>query len=353
MASIKDVAQRAGVSIATVSRVMNNSQNVRSDLSEKVIKAAKELDYTANVVAQSLRCARTHQIAVIIPSLSRTFFTGVLDGINAVAGEDGYRILLAETHDDIVEEIAWVNDFVARNVDGIILASSAYGKDENTRKYLESLGTLESKGRWIPVVSLEYSLPATDVSSVIVNTEQAAFEAVDYLIHKNGREKIVYISLPREHYLGKLRYAGYKRALREAKLPLRKNYVLEGDYSTYSGYRLTNQMIDEGLDFDGIFCANDQMAVGAILACNERNLRIPEDVSVMGNDDVFAASLVRPSLSSIHVPQFHLGQSAMKLMQELQESEDRRARTVTLSTRIVERNSTNKDYIDDIRTVVW
>lgn len=354
MSNIKEVARKAGVSISTVSRVMNNSKRVSPELAEKVREAAFALGYSANSAAQSLRGVQSKRIAVIITSLSRTFFTSVLEGINRVADDCGYTILLAETHDSLAKEIELVNGFVAQWVDGIILASSAYGRDRATLDYISSLSRLEKKGRRVPVVTLEFAFENTDLDAVVIDSEKAAYDAVSYLIQRVNRRNIVHISLPSMHYLGQQRAAGYQRALQDAGLPARSDYIVQGDYSTFSGYRIVKLLIQTGKYFDAIFCANDQMAVGAILACNECGISVPDQVAIVGNDDIFTASLVRPSLTSIQVPRYELGMSAMLMLQGmLEDDHPHKRRIITLETKFVERGSTLKDYQEDLKHVVW
>lgn len=353
MASIKDVAMKAGVSISTVSRVMNNTKKVSPDLARKVMEAVEELEYSANLTAQSLRSTKSRQIAVIVTSFSRPFFTGVLEGINYVASKYGYTVLLAETHDSLQKEMELVAEFKARFVDGIILASSAYGKDMNTLQYIQSLECLEKKGDRIPVVTLEYAFRDTNISAVVVDNEKSAYNAVTYIIRELNRKSIIHISLPKQHYLGQQRLKGYKAALKEAKLPVRKKRIHEGDYSTYSGYMITNNLIQSGEKFDGIFCANDQMAVGAILACNENGISVPDDVAIVGNDDIFVASLVRPSLTSIRVPQYELGKESMEVLLEQIENPECPRQIRILNTEIVKRGSTVKDYQNNLKKLIW
>lgn len=353
MPGIKDVALRAGVSISTVSRVMNNSKIVSPELEKKVRTAAEEVGYSVNLAAHSLRSIRSRTIAVIVTSFSRPFFTGILEGINAIAAQTGYMVLLAETHDSLQDELKLVHEFVSRCVDGIILASSAYGRDKRTRDYIRSLEKLEKRGVSIPLVTLEYAFQNTKLSAVVVDNEKSAYSAVTYLIRELGRKRIIHISLPPQHVLGQQRVRGYKKALREAGIPVQKRYIREGDYSTYSGYRITRELIQSGEKFDAIFCANDQMAVGAVLACNENAVSIPDEVAVVGNDDIFVASLVRPSLTSIRVPQYDLGTSSMKILLKLIEEDDCEPQIVTLDTQIVKRGTTEKDYRNNLKNLVW
>ena len=353
MASIKDVALKAGVSISTVSRVMNNSKNVSPELAQKVQNAVEELEYSANLAAHSLRSIRSRLIAVVVTSFSRPFFTGILEGINAAAAENGYTILLAETHDSLPDEIKIVNEFESRCVDGIILASSAYGKDQRTLKYIQSLERLQKKGMPIPMVTLEYAFENTDISAVVVDNVKSSYDAVTYLLRDLGRRNVLHISLPKQHFLGQQRVEGYKKALRDFGIPVRKKYIREGDYYTYSGYHIMNEMLQAGEKIDAVFCANDQMAVGAVLACNENSVSIPDEIAIVGNDDIFAASLVRPSLTSIRVPRYDIGTAAMSVLLEAIEEGIPKRQIVTLPTQIVKRGTTVKDYQNDLKNLIW
>ena len=357
MADIKEVAKRAGVSISTVSRVINNSKNVSSELSVKVERAIEDLGYSTNHIARSLKCSRTNNIAVIITSVARTFFTPVLEGIHKEADKRGYFVVIAETHDSFEKEEQLVKLFASQWFDGIILASSAYGDDARKRKYIKSLRTLDKKDIRIPVVTLEFAFENSDVDAVVINHEKAAYEAVSYLIKKVQKKQIIHVSLPPEHRMGQQRISGYRRALEDHGLTVREGDIIEGDYTTYSGYKAVRGAIEAGRRFDGIFCANDQMAVGALKACEEFGISVPEQAAVMGNDDVFAASIVTPSLSSIYVPKFELGATAMKRLEELMDASVAgrmvKSKIITLDTKIVERESTCKGAKNSLKYLEW
>jgi len=343
MATIKDVAKLAGVSISTVSRVTNGSKAVSPLLKVKVEKAIEELNYSPNSLARSLKDTTTKVIAVIITTISRTFFTSVLEGIHKVASKKGYSVIIAETYDSIETEMRLVKTFVDQWVDGIILASSAYDTDKKTLKYINSLHALSKKDVPIPVVTLEFPLDNKHVDAVIIDHERAAFEAVNHLI-KSGRREVVHVSIPKNHYMGKKRIEGYCRAMKEAGLPVTEDSIWPGNYTTYSGFEAAEKMILRGKSFDAVFCANDQMAVGVMKACIDHGLRIPEDVAVMGNDDIFPASIVSPSLSSIHVPKVDMGAIATtQLLDQIESGEMRKRRLVTaLDFKIIARESTTK-----------
>lgn len=356
--NIKEVANRAGVSISTVSRVINDSKNVSPLLKVKVEKAIAETGYSANTIARGLKISKTNNIAVIVTAISRTFFTDILEGINKEAEDKGYSIVIAETHDSIEKEMQLVDFFASQWVDGIILASSAYGNDMKVRRYVDNLDKLNKKGQRIPVITLEFPLNNKKIDAVTIDNEQAAYEAVSYLIKQINCKDILHICIPFEHYLGQKRMEGYKRALEENGIPFRMDHVMEGDYTSYSGYKVMKRLAEEKKHFDGIFCDNDQMAVGVIKACEELGIRIPEDVAVMGNDDVFVASVVSPSLSSIHVPKYEMGALAMKRMDELIRSiesgeECSKRKVMVLKHEIIERESTVRANRKSLKNLAW
>ncbi len=354
MADIRDVARQAGVSISTVSRVMNGSKAVSDELRTKVEQAITDLSYRANSVAQGLKVSKTNKIAMIITAVSRTFFTTVIEGASEEAERLGYSLLIAETHDKLDREMEIVESFVSQWVDGIILASSAYGHDAKTLQYVQRLEALEKKGNRIPVITLEYALDSPSIDAVVVDYEKSACDATKYLL-KLGRRKIAHISLPKNHRIGSMRIAGFKRAHEEFGVPYDATHILEGDYTTYSGYRVTRQLLLERHDIDAIFCANDQMAVGAIKACEEQRVSVPGKIAIVGNDDIFPASIVSPSLTSINVPKYEIGAVAVRRMHELLEQGNARnaRQIITLSTNLEERESTNKNAQWNLRLLDW
>lgn len=354
IATIKDVARQAGVSISTVSRVLNNTQSVSPELAEKVTSAVEQLGYCANAAARGLRVTQTNRIAIILTSLSRAFFTSVLEGIHQEASQLGYSLLITETHDNIQEEIRAVDLFASQWVDGIILASSAYGTDKATLDHIARLDRLFKKDTRIPVVTLEFPLNNPHVGAVVIDHEQAAYEAVRYLIRGLGRRHVVHISHPAWHYIGQKRILGYQRAMENAGFSLDECVVLEGDYSTYSGHSLTQQMLRRHTPCDAVFCANDQIAVGALKACEEAGVSVPEQIAIVGIDDIFTASVVSPSLTTVHVPKHEMGASAMRLLYDMMEENDTdRRKIIKLDYELIERETTRKGAKNSLRFLEW
>jgi len=311
-----------------------------------------ELNYHANSMARSLKVSRTNRVAVIITAISRTFFSPIIEGINAQASKYGYSVLIAETHDSVQQEMQLVEFFASQWVDGIILASSV-NDDEQAAEYIRKLGSLHKKDIPIPVVTLEFPLNSNRVDAVSINYEKAAFDAVSTLV-RQGRKQIAHVSHPAGNRIGDQRIQGYRRALRNAGLSLSDEYIVEANYTTYSGYVAMKQLFAKSLPFDAVYCANDQTAVGAMKACEEAGAAIPDAIAIMGNDDVFAASIVSPTLSSISVPKTEMGAQAMEILHERIVNGKPKMRTnIVLDYEIIERESTKKGVRNSLRFLQW
>lgn len=355
MANIKDVARRAGVSISTVSRVLNSTKPVSPDLQKKVMDAVHELDYSANIFAKGLKGSNSGIIAVVLTAISRTFFTSVLEGIHEVAEMNGYSILITETYDDCKREMRLMSELASQWVDGIILASSAHSCDKETAQYIQNLHMLDKKGHVIPVVSLEFPLDNPHIDAVVIDSEQAAYDATAKLIEECGREKLIHISLPREHYLGRKRIQGFTRALSDYGLPVEESSIVQGNYSPESGFHAMEKVLAKGQKVDGVFCANDDMAIGVLKSCANHGIVIPGQIAVIGNDDIFSASIISPSLSSIHVPKTEMGRAAAaKLMARIQEGRYPEKRDViSLQYSLIDRQTTVREKTMDYKTWNW
>lgn len=345
--NIKDVARKAGVSISTVSRVMNSSKNVSMELRERVENAISELGYTTNTIARGLKASQTKEIAVVITDLGRIFYSKVLEGISREANQAGYQIIVMETHDSLDKEIEIVQRIASRWMDGIILVSSVSAAEEKTKEYIKQLGKLKKKGKNIPVVTLEFALDHPNIHAVVIDHKKAAYDAVTHLIHDAGRRNIIHIALPKQYYIFEERLKGYVQALIDNDILVVEENILQGNHTTYSGYQVIKQILEQGKKFDGIFCANDQMAVGALRACEDFGLKVPQDVAIIGYDDIFVTSLVKPALSSVHVPRGRMGICAMRRLIGLIETEEVfNQRIITLETEVIARESTGCQTYD-------
>lgn len=341
MASIKDVAEKAGVSISTVSNVINGTRWVSGELTEKVQKAVRELNYEADLVARSLKNNRTMTIGVIITSLSRIFIPQVLNGVQKRAEEHGFHLLIYATNDDFESERKYLQLLVNSKVDGIIIDTVA---DIGEEEYYRGLSNLHKGNKRIPVVSIERNLSKYFVYSIYADNVKGASLATEHLI-ECGCQNIAHISGPSAIEMVLYRTKGYQKALGRHGIKVQDSFTVEGDFSPLSGYRAVKRLMEDGIIFDGIFADNDQMAIGAIKALREYNIKIPDKVKIVGFDNTFVSSIVRPSLSTINVPKYRMGwEAAEKLCEMIDDEEKHRAwrdQSFELMTSLLVRESTS------------
>ncbi len=297
MVGIKDVAKEAGVSIATVSNVISGTKRVSEQLRQKVSLAIDKLGYEVNTVASSLKSKKTNTIGIIIPNINRIFFPQVIRGIQDGLSELGYNLMLCDTNDDIKKERFFIQMLKSSWADGMIIASVA---DEDDRDYIRMLSNLSMRDKRIPVVVLEREFAGSKVNSVRVDNFQAGRIATRHLLD-SGCKNILHISGPRYSCLVNARIKGYTEELR-AEDSTMEPIILEGDFSPLSGYQVIKNYPLKQKRIDGIFAANDQMAIGALNALKEGGYQIPNDIKIIGFDNTFVASIVEPSITTINVP---------------------------------------------------
>ncbi len=335
MASIKDVAEKAGVSISTVSNVINNTKYVSDELKARINKIIEELQYEVDPVARSLKSKKTMTIGVVITNINRIFFPQVIKGIQDCAAKNGYNLMFCSSDDRLADEKRFIQMLENSWVDGIILDSVA---DAGDREYFNHLSSLGGKKKSIPVVSLERKIDG--ISSVVVNNRQGGSIAARHLIDC-GCRNIAHITGPLNSCLAADRLYGYKNELLKENLKTDDSMIVEGDYSPLSGYRAMRQLLTAGMEVDGIFAANDQMAIGAIKAVRENGIRIPEDIKIVGFDNTFVASIVEPALTTVNVPQYKMGDAAVEALIRRIEDPSAEAFCVELAINLIIRSSTD------------
>lgn len=337
MADIRDVARHAGVSISTVSNVINGTQPVSEELTARVKRAIDLLQYEVNPIGRSLKSRRTMSIAMIVHSLTHVFFPQITKGIQDMVQPRGYALTLCDTNGDIDREHRYVRSLAGSWVDGIVIDSVAHADD---RDYLEYLSRLGGKRKRIPVVSLERRLGDGKISCVTVDNVHGGRLATSHLIEKECR-RIAHIGGPLFSDVVQGRLKGYKETLREAGLEFRTELVMSGDFTPLSGYHVMKRLLVAGVDIDGVFAANDAMAVGALKAIEEHGLRVPEDIRLVGFDNVFVSSLVQPSITTINVPRYRMGTEAAKLLLRAAEDPTSDPSAVELPINLLVRESTD------------
>lgn len=323
-----DVAKLAQVSPATVSRVLSNNPNVSEKTRQKVLDAIEQLGYKPNRLARNFRKMTSRTVIVVMPGISNPFFAQILKAFNDVAHQRGYHVLLGDTGNDLDVERKFVELVKEKFVDGSLLATARIPKEEIARLSEE-----------IPVVLACEYFDGCDIPTVAIDNVGAARTATEHLIAL-GHRKIAHLTGPLNVVLGRDRLKGYKEALMAHQIPIREEYILEGDFSVRAGYLLGRQLLTLANPPTAIFAANDEMAVGAMKAAKELGLDVPGDVSVVGFDDIPLSTLVAPALTTIRQPKYEIGTQSMNMLLDLIEGRADARRQVVLPYELVIRDST-------------
>lgn len=330
MATISDVAQKADVSVATVSRVLNGSSRVSPETALRVRRAIAELDYRPNLLGRNLRRTKSERILVLLPNIANPFYAEIVKGIEDVANRNGYSIMLCNTDSDPEREKKHIRMLKGYLADGAILMASEMTCEE-----------LTELSREVPIVQCcEYRAGLT-ISHVSIDNEMAAYQAVNHLVGL-GHRRIAFIGA-RNHFLSSaLRKDGYIRALKEAGIAFDQVYCGYGDYSYKSGFRIMKQLLGLNLRPTAVFCVSDLMAIGAIRSAMEENLRIPRDLAVCGFDNIYFSSMFKPTLTTVSQPMYDLGCTAMEVLINIIEGQTKGAAHYFLDHELIIRESTAK-----------
>lgn len=347
MATIKDVAKHANVSMSTVSAVINNKSYVSDEMRSRVEQSIEALGYIKNPFASNLKSRNTNTIAVLIPNITSIFFPEILKGIERAARDNGISIFFCDTNKSIEEEKEYMQIMKNYWVNGIILDTLADLKAD--REYYDFIVKDLIDKNNISVVVLESGLNDKRISSVSVDNFKSAYLCTEHLIEL-GHTKIAHITGNTNLQFAQQRTDGYRRALEDHGLAYESSLVVNGDFSPFSGFSAMKQLLMEGHDFTGVFSSNDQMLVGAIKAMKQSGLRVPEDVAAVGFDNTFVASLVEPSLTTINVPRYKMGYTAVELILQ---KEQAKARNIVLEGNIIVRRSSNIQSADTLDLYGW
>lgn len=303
--TIEDVARLANVSIATVSRVINNQGGVRRVTEERILKAISDLGYIRSALARSMKRKETNTIGIIVPDIKNPFFPLVVAGIEQKAREKGYYTILSSTNESPKVEEEIVQIFIERGVDGVILTTA----NENG----EHIKLLQEQG--IPVVAVDRAIKQFEIDTVLVDNINGSYQAVQHLIMQ-GHQKIAIICGPQDTTPGLERFLGYKKALAEFNISIDHRYVIQGDFMETSGYRAAQELFSLEDRPTAIFSSNNLMTIGCVKALMDLDWKLGEEVSFIGFDDVDIATFVRPKLSVVSRPMTAIGEIAFQLLHE-------------------------------------
>ncbi|WP_326907682.1 LacI family DNA-binding transcriptional regulator [Sedimentibacter sp. MB31-C6] len=336
--TIKEVAKEAGVSIATVSMIINKKdKNITDATRMKVLEVVKKHNYIPNAMAGSLVTQRTNIIGLILPDITNPFFPGIARGAEDKANKSGYSIIFCNTDDQLEVEEKYIENLTKKMVDGIIIAHSS-----NSKKMPKILERCKA-----PVILIDRDFYSENIrGKVLVDNLNGAYKGVNYLI-KNGYKKIAFLSGSLKTRTATDRLEGYKMALKDNSIKFNELLVKSGEYRIEWGKNGVKKLLSTNEDFDSIFCGNDLIAIGAMKELKENGYHIPEDIGVMGFDDIYMAGLVDPPLTTIRQPIYEMGYKAMELLidninnKNNKISNPQKMKSIILETKIIERNSTN------------
>ncbi|MFA5467980.1 MAG: LacI family DNA-binding transcriptional regulator [Sphaerochaetaceae bacterium] len=331
MVSLKDVAKIAGVSPSTVSRVINRTVFVSDETRLKVEKAIAQVNYRPNLLAQSLRLKVTRNIGLLVPEIAHPAFSLMIDCIEQSASQRGLNLLIFNTHSDTKREAEAIDMLLGQNINGIIFCRVS---DES---YVDDL----SRSYSIPMVVIDRAYHNEKIPNVTLDNYQAGALAARHLVEV-GCRKIATITGNFKINLARDRHAGFTETLDKLGVKFDERLLWQGIFSYESGIDGTNYFIDNGLEFDGLWGQNDMVAAGALMTMVRRGIRVPQDVAVMGMDDVHFAAIYNPPLTTISQPYDQLCDKAVDYIDKLTSGEAIEQHQVILPPTLVVRESTRR-----------
>lgn len=338
--TLKDVASKAGVTAQTVSNYLNKNTYISDKTKKKIKKAIIELEYTPNIFARGLRIGKSKIIGVIIPEIGHPFFSAIMFGIEEIAKKEDYTIVFAYSdynNNIILKELEKLSNYV----DGIILCTN-----EVNEKIIKRI---IKKG--VPIVAVDIKIKDDSIPSVQVNNYNAIKNGIQYLINA-GHKNIYYLSEPLILGISKDRLDAYKDCLRDNSISLDENKIILDKgleiQKTQVGYRIVKELLKVIKPQSAIFATSDLIIIGAMKATVESGYKIPDDISFLGNEDIFLSEFTNPPLSSIRHPKKEMGRVAMKLLLDLISGEEPQEKRIFLKTSLIKR-ATVKDINKKIK----
>ncbi|MCL5986537.1 MAG: LacI family transcriptional regulator [Actinobacteria bacterium] len=333
MATIREIARLTGLSVGTVSNVLNDVDTVSKENRVKVLEAIKELNYTPSRIARSLSKKSTKNVAFIIPDITNPFFPEVVRGAQDLLAKKGYYVFLCNSDNDPEKEESYIYDLISMWVDGIIIAPS-----DSDYRNLDVFSRITS-----PLIIVDREVEELKRDLVIVNNKKGSYEMVNFLIG-NGHKKIVALMGPEHVRTAQKRHEGWEKAMSENGL-FSDDLVDWGSFSIDSGYEMARKMLDNVGGFDAIFAGNDLIAIGAIQLLEEKGFRVPDDISVAGFDDIYISRFMKPPLTTVRQPIYRIGEIAAELLLErMSSTEQPEPKRIIVDGELVIRDSVRKKH---------
>ncbi|MEM8861451.1 MAG: LacI family DNA-binding transcriptional regulator [Chloroflexota bacterium] len=329
--TVDEVAKKAGVSMMTVSRAINNKDGVGEKTRQRVLQIANEMGYRPSNLARSLATDRTATIGLIVPDISNPFFSQIAHGVETLAFEAGYTVFLLNTDENVDREIAVLNSLWEKRVDGMILCSSR----------LEQADLVERLTHFpaIVLINRQFSAEVNNVCTFNIDDQQVAKLAIDHLV-ATGHKNIAFIAGPQHSVSSQERLKGYQESLAAHGLQVKESYIEHCTPNTDGGYSAAAKLLKSHHEISAFFAFNDLTATGVIRACTDLHLQVPDDVAVIGVDDIPLASLVTPALSTIRIDKRKLGASAMNMLTALMDGKQIEKPQQNVLPKLIVRQST-------------
>ncbi|MGO1297557.1 MAG: HTH-type transcriptional repressor PurR [Vibrio sp.] len=332
MATIKDVARLAGVSTTTVSHVINKTRFVAETTQERVLSAVKELHYAPSAVARSLKCNTTRTIGMLVTQSTNQFFSEVIDGVESYCYRQGYTLVLCNTGGIYEKQRDYVRMLAEKRVDGILVMCS-----DMTPELMEMLDNHAD----IPKVIMDWGLEDSQADNILDNSEEGGYLATKHLI-ENGHSDIACLSGHLSKVACQERIRGFRRAMQEAQLAVNEDWILEGNFECDTAVLAADKLLAMDSLPTAVFCFNDTMALGLISRLQQKGCRVPDDISVIGYDNIELAEYFSPPLTTIHQPKRRVGKNAFEILLERIKNKQHERRTFEMHPELVIRDTVKK-----------
>lgn len=335
--TVEDIARMANVSKATVSRVLNHSEKgVGQATRERVQKVIDDLGYSPNLLARGISTSKTRTIGVIIPDITNPFFSSIVQKIEIHASEQGYTALICSSDNSEEKEDHCISVLITKHVDGVILASVM---PDQTRRHFRF------QKYQIPCVVIDRKIPQTEFSGgVYVDNEYAFFMATEFLL-RNHHDRIAFLSGPTVVSTSKERMEGYFYALHANSIPKDPELVSVGEHTIEFGYSAIKDLHRKGISFSAVLASSDVIAIGAVKALKELKIRIPEEVEIIGFDNIEFSSLLEPALTTMEQPVEELARESVNMLMRLIQGLPLPESIVRLNSRMIFRQTTKNNHI--------
>lgn len=337
MTTIKDVAKLAGVSTSTVSHVMNQTRFVSDDMRKRVKEAVRELGYRPSSIARSLKVKKTGTIGMLVTTSSNPFFAEVVQGVEQRCFEQGYTLFLCNTKGDVERMKANLDALEEKRVDGLLLLCS-----ESNKKLFRLFETHVST----PIVVTDWGPDCDHMDRIYDNSQYGGYIATRHLIEM-GHTRIGCISGPMDRRSASERVEGYLKAMGESRLDIREEWIIEGDFYCESGVRAMGILQNLAHQPEALFVCNDMMALGVLNKAASIGLRVPDDLSIIGYDDIYIARYMTPPLTTIHQPTGRLGAMAVDTLIDRLDTKRQKGKIIRIEPRLVKRESVRKLRLSD------